>query len=186
MLWRRVLSYRKNDWELSDYPISILEQEFDSELKAPRFTQHRYVARIIGWYAAGSGDTREGALSALENEFAAAKQRALESGAPLCRPGVQAPVKFASQERIQLHAALSEDFIHRALELPWAFISDESSLWDFHDGDTNRSYYAKIKEVYGVDVSDIESGNVAEILERIAMSQEPERRLGGTHLQSFS
>jgi hypothetical protein len=54
------------------------------------------------------------------------------------------------------------------LNLDWAFISDESSLWDFHEAKTNEALIARIKEVYGVDVSDIESAKLPEILERIA------------------
>jgi len=34
-----------------------------------------------------------------------------------------------------------------------------------------RSMPTKIKETYGVDVSDIESGNLVEILDRIAAKQ---------------
>jgi hypothetical protein len=53
----------------------------------------------------------------------------------------------------------------------WAWISDESSLWDFHASDDNRALIAKISEVYAVDVSDIESVRLREILERIAAKQ---------------
>ncbi len=58
------------------------------------------------------------------------------------------------------------------LGLGWAFVSDESSLWDFHTGETNKVLIAKIKDPYGVDVSDIESGNLAMILDRIATSRD--------------
>jgi hypothetical protein len=50
----------------------------------------------------------------------------------------------------------------------WAFISDESSLWAFHEAGTTAPLIARIKELYGVDVSDIESAKPPEILERIA------------------
>ncbi|MGA9586626.1 MAG: hypothetical protein WBQ95_14935 [Terracidiphilus sp.] len=50
----------------------------------------------------------------------------------------------------------------------WAWISDESSLWDFHIDETNERMWAKILEVYGVDVSDIESARLSEIFNRIA------------------
>jgi hypothetical protein len=59
----------------------------------------------------------------------------------------------------------------RVLRLDWAWISDESSLWDFHHQETNAALVAKIREVYGVDVSDIESANLADILDRIAANQ---------------
>ena len=55
--------------------------------------------------------------------------------------------------------------------MEWAWISDESRLWDFHSEETNDALYAKIEEVYGVNVSDIESAKLSEILERIAMAK---------------
>lgn len=64
-----------------------------------------------------------------------------------------------------------EDFVRRVLGLDWAWISDESSLGDFHDDKTNEALIAKVKEVYGVDVSDIQSAKLFEILDRIAASR---------------
>jgi hypothetical protein len=43
------------------------------------------------------------------------------------------------------------------LNLDWAWISDESSLWDFHASDDNRALIVRISEVYAVNVSNIES-----------------------------
>jgi hypothetical protein len=77
------------------------------------------------------------------------------------------------QQRVSAHSELADDFTRRVLNLDWAFISDESSLWDFHHAETNESLIARIKEVYGVDVSDIESAKLSEILERIAIAQSP-------------
>jgi hypothetical protein len=48
--------------------------------------------------------------------------------------------------------------------------ADESSLWDFHSSDDNRDLVAKINQVYGVDVSDIESAKLWQILDLIATS----------------
>ncbi|MBZ5549345.1 MAG: hypothetical protein LAO22_15535, partial [Acidobacteriia bacterium] len=75
------------------------------------------------------------------------------------------------QERVSAHPELAEDFVYRVLELDWAWISDESSLWDFHRDETNDALISRIKEVYGVDVSDIQSARLSEILERIATRQ---------------
>ena len=62
-----------------------------------------------------------------------------------------------------------QDFVERVLGLPWAFISDESSLWDFGTGTDITELQDRVREVYGVDVSDVASGNIAEIVERIAL-----------------
>jgi len=166
--WKRCLSFSKNDWELSDYPIAIREQKIDPALSSPRFTQHRYSAYIVNWAVAGGGDTPEEAMSDLENRFQSVKSEWKRQERPLLRPGMTGPVEFASRERVAVNQDLSEDFIQRVLNLDWAWISDESSLWDFHADETNELFHAKIMEVYGVDVSDIKSANLSEILDRIA------------------
>ena len=86
----------------------------------------------------------------------------------MVRPGLNGPLMFAAQELISANPELNEDFIRKVLNLDWAWISDESSLWDFHTDDTNEKMWAKILEVYGVDVSDIESAKLTEIFNRIA------------------
>ena len=47
------------------------------------------------------------------------------------------------------------------------WISDQSSLWDFHGEMSNEHLHRKIWDAYRVDVSDIESANLVEIFERI-------------------
>lgn len=149
----------------------IREQEIDPNYNGTRLRQHRYAASIVNWGLAGTGNTEHEALRELEKSLTAAKAERVRSGKSLPRPGTHVPVQFASQERVERHPELAEDFIHRVLNLDWAWISDESSLWDFHHDETNHVLVAKIKEVYGVDVSDIESARLSEILERIATEQ---------------
>jgi len=167
-IWKRGLSFRKRDWELSDYPVVIREHEFNPDFSAPRFTQHRYVAYIVNWAITGSGNTSDDAVRDLRSKFQSIKHEWKLQARPLPRPGAVVPIEFASQERITVNEKLSEDFIQRVLNLDWAWISDESSLWDFHTDETNALLHAKIMDVYGVDVSDIESAKLSEILERIA------------------
>jgi hypothetical protein len=76
--------------------------------------------------------------------------------------------QFASQVRVDAHPELKQEFIRRVLELPWAFISDESSLLDFTAAPDSTILLERVKQIYGVDVSDIANGNIADILERIA------------------
>jgi hypothetical protein len=76
--------------------------------------------------------------------------------------------EFAPSERVNENRKIAEDFTRRVLGLEWAWISDESSLWDFHTEKTNDAMFAKIRDIYGVDVSDISSGRLYEIFERIA------------------
>lgn len=178
--WKLCLSFGKRDWGLRDYPVSIRAKELDPEYISARFKQHRYMAHIANWGLAGSGDTREAAICDLNTTFEAVKAERKQQGTSLPRPGVQVPIEFASRERVSAHEELSDDFIRRILELDWAWISDDSSLWDFHLSETNESLYVKIKDVYGVDVSDIESARLSEILDRIASAQS----LGFSHRSS--
>jgi len=172
-LWWWCLSFLKRDWELGDYPISIRTQEPDPVFRGPRFQFHRYAAQIVNWGLAGTGDTKEEALSDLARIFTNVKAERKKTGTPLPRPGARVPPEFASGDRVYAHPELVDDFIRRVLDLPWAFVSDESSLWDFHSEETNDALNTKIKEVYGVDVSDIESARLWEIFERIAAHQRP-------------
>lgn len=97
---------------------------------------------------------------------------------PDTRTGKKVRIEFASQEKVSSDPALSDDFIERVLGLEGAWISDESSLWDFHTEQTNEHLYAKIREVYGVDVSDIKQARLWAIFERI----EESRRLSNPEL----
>ena len=77
-------------------------------------------------------------------------------------------MRFAANERVGRHTVLAKDFVKRVLDVDWAWISDESSLWDFHSDETNENLTGKIRRIYGVDVSDISSGNLADIFDRIS------------------
>jgi hypothetical protein len=91
----------------------------------------------------------------------------------LRRPGTKVPVQFASTTRVDNHPALAKDFLKRILDLDWAWISDESILFDFHTQETNDFLIQKIRSVYGVDVLDISTGNLADIFGRIAAYSRP-------------
>ena len=161
MAWKRGLSYRKKAWEFRDYPVSVREQNDLPE-------SSRYWARVLGWNLDETNATRDGALAALQQRFEIRKTELAAEGKRLPRPGTKVPIKIAAQDRILQNDFLANDFIERILDLSWALITDRSSLWDFHTGTSSEEYFAKIKEVYFVDVSDIESGNIADILDRIA------------------
>lgn len=171
--WKCFLSVFKSDWNLSDYPVSVRKQEVGPDHVGTRLKQHKFLAQIVNWWVvSGSGDTEEEALQDLQKNFSAIKVERAKSGKKLFRPGTQVEIEFASRERVDAHPELAEDFIHRVLNLDWAWISDESSLWDFHSSDENLALIAKINEVYGVDVADIESAKLWQILDRIAPSRE--------------
>jgi hypothetical protein len=129
---------------------------------------------VVNWPVMdGLGETRKEALESLRTNFLERKARLAEQGKPLPQPGTKVPIEFASQERVNAHPELAQEFIHRVLGLEWAFITDQSSLWDFHAEKNNDALLAKVREVYGVDVSGIKSGNLYEIFDRIAASRRP-------------
>jgi hypothetical protein len=170
--WNWSLSILKRDWTLSDYPISIREHAIDTAYVGTRLKQHRYTASIVNWWVvSGGGNTKGEALEELQKRFATENAIRAKEHKRLPRPGTHVPIEFASQQCVDAHPELTEDFVRRVLNLDGAWISDESSLWDFHASDDNRALIAKINEVYGVDVSDIESARLCEILERIAARQ---------------
>ncbi len=171
VVWKLCLSVRKRDWKLDDYPVVTREQEAYPAYDGTRLKQHRYVSSILNWGLVGLGDSERESLQELQNNFATAKGERARTRTPLPRPGTRVPIEFASQERVGAYPELTEDFTRRVLELDWVWISDESSLWDFHHNETNDALITKVREVYGVDVSDIESARLSEILERIATVQ---------------
>jgi hypothetical protein len=161
--WKWILSFRRADWQLDDYPIRVAKLERDSPFRSPRFKEHDFRASIINWPVMGSGNSPEEALDDLRVNFESIKS----AGTINVRPGARPKIELASQAKISAYDELSQDFVQKVLGLQAAWVSDESSLWDFHTGQTNESFYAKIREIYDVDVSDVESARLWEILERI-------------------
>ena len=167
--WKFTRSFFKSRsrWELSDYPIRI--RHVDTALEpggrlGPPFT---WSAQIINWWTmSGHGYSVDEAMQSLAANFA---RRAGEPD-PLPRPGTKVPLTFASDDRVRQHEALAADFFDRILGLRYeeCFISDQSSLWNFHEEESNDFLFKKVLDVYGVDISDLELAILADIFERIA------------------
>jgi hypothetical protein len=160
-----VKSFSKSEWELSDYPIRVLHRPEVQPLGRRR--PYSWTAQIINWWhMRGDGHTREEAVLQLERRFTAFK-----IGNPLPRPGRGAPLKveMASSAVVDEHQDLVADLLERVIGINPSdcLVTDESSLWDFHDGDTNEPYVRKIALLYAVDVSDVEPPTVAAICQKI-------------------
>jgi predicted RNase H-like HicB family nuclease len=163
-----LLSFLRRDWQLSDYPIEARDLSVEP---LPGFSGLRYIrwlVRIPHWLLmAGTGDTREEAFAELQRRFEEYKSE----GNLLPRPGTKVPIKFAPSVRIDRYERIAQDFFPRIVNMDYenVLITDESSLFDLMlDVDEVQ---IKIREVYEVDVRDIEDGNLARILERIEISQ---------------
>jgi hypothetical protein len=165
--WKFLRSFFRSSWELSDYPIRV--KQFTADLEphgrlGPPFT---WSAQIVNWWVmAGHGYSRAEAIQNLATSFARRKAELK----PLPRPGTTVPFEFGSDERVRQHEQLAVDFMNRILGLRYeeCFISDQSSLWDFHEEESNDFLNKAVLAVYGVDVSDLEAALIADILERIA------------------
>ena len=161
--WKYALSFLKKDWSINDYPIRIQEQAAD--LDGERLP--RYSAQVINWWTlSGLGDTPEEALLDLERSLANFKHH----NGYLHRPGKHVPIEFASADGIEAHAETAERFLTEVLDFSPedpVFISDQSSLLDFEGLREGVDLAERVQEVFGVDVSDIEDGNLVRIFARI-------------------
>ena len=156
-----ITSFFKSDWSIDDYPLRYREQTKTSP-QVPL-----WVVQIINWWTmTGAGETREEAYQNLAQRVE--ERRAL--GASLPRPGKRVPIVFASTKRVDKYPDIAERFLCEVIGFASGgpvFISDQSSLRDFSTGDRADEYIEKIRQVFDVDVTDIESGNLADIFERI-------------------
>ncbi len=154
----------KDQWTMDDYPIRVWRQPVIEPPHKSRLKPLQWAASVINWPGmSGSANSRLEAVEELRKNF----ERFKVTKPSLPRPGTKVPIEFAAKERVGQHSELAKDFIERVLDLEWAWISDESSLSDFHGDETNKSLTDKIHRIYGVDVSDISSGNLADIFDRI-------------------
>jgi len=163
-LWMRFSSMFKDEWTIDDYPIRVRFQQRTETASSSRRRLIPWIADVVNWPAiSGNGDSRQEALENIRksfDRFVATKQR-------LPRPGTQVPAEFASSDRVSRYPKLTKDFAKRVLDLDWVWISDQSSLWDFHGEATNERLVERIRLIYGVDVSDIPGGILSDIFDKI-------------------
>jgi hypothetical protein len=80
-------------------------------------------------------------------------------------------IEFAPTDELDMFRGLADEFMEEIFRMePGSYlITDESSLQDFRGVEDLElpDIHDKIREVYGVDVSDIRSGNLVEIFARI-------------------
>lgn len=145
-----LLSFTRSDWQLADYPVRF--RHFNVTDTGGRLKQFPWSCQIINWWQVGGfGDTKQQAYAELQEQFAEIKS----NGKPLPRPGTGLPIEFASVEHIQFHDDIADDFFRRVLDMNYrdCFISDETTLWDFHDDESNEHLHRKIWAAYRVDPS---------------------------------
>jgi len=167
--WKFLLSFRKRDWELEDYPVVVHRQHQVAEWgNEPRFRSPAYIAHLVKWPGMdGLGDTPAGAIRDLREAFA----RVCAHRGSKPRPGTPVPIQIASQQQVDRQQELADEFVHSVLGVENAFLTDKSELWHFALAGALDEYYDRIQKLYGVDVRDVPEGNIAQILERIGAAQ---------------
>jgi hypothetical protein len=154
-------SFVKPDWSIDDYPLRYrIQAKINARVPS-------WIVQIVNWWAmTGVGDSKQEAYRNLEQRLE--KRRAIAGSLP--RPGSKVSVEFAPTGRVGMYPDIAERFLREVLGFASGspvFISDRSSLWDFGARDGIRDYVERIRHVFGVDVTDIEDGNLADIFERI-------------------
>ncbi len=115
------------------------------------------------------GNTAEEALANLECKFNTYK---IGPG-PLPRPGTRAERQPENQQELEAYEIIAVDFFGNILKTNFysCVLSDEASLHDFLPGD---DYSEQITSRYGIEISDIRSGNLVKIFRRIYERYEAE------------
>jgi hypothetical protein len=160
-----IASFFRRDWKLADYPVRVRANGKDA---AP---DQQWLAQVLNWPGpVGVGATKEEALAALGKDIEGIRNYRRTNQEKMPRPGTKVPIQFAPTTRVSADIELHDDFIIRVLGfVPGSpvFISDESVLRDFGDENNIAEYQKRIREIYGIDVSDLKSGLLCEIFERI-------------------
>ena len=163
-------SFFKRDWELDDYPVRVRHQVADEHHLdlGPDYKLVPWDAQIINWWQMnGGGETRQEAYADLKRNFLEFKA----AGKSLPRPGTGLPIEFPSTAIVEGLHEIMADFEAKILEtygIGEVVITDNSSLHDFAPNPSVQDSIDRIREVYGIDVSDVPGLNMAEILARIA------------------
>jgi predicted RNase H-like HicB family nuclease len=119
--WKLLLSFRKTEWELKDYPVDTVRQTAPANNDArPEWRKiPLFRAEIINWPGvSATGDTQFEAIQKLEEVF----QNVRRKRNSMPRPGRHEPIdiQFADRERIAAHEHLAEEFTREVLGLEWA------------------------------------------------------------------
>jgi hypothetical protein len=162
IFWKKLLSYSKTKWEISDYPlrykkqIDATEQYNVGELKP-------WVVQVINWWTmTGVGNTKQEAYKHLSSNF-----KTYLEHYPAPRPGTNIPLSFADTSQVDDLEDVAADFFEKILNLNYyeCFISDESRISDF--GKDDEETLQKLNEIYGIRLTEFGDGNIVTLLSKI-------------------
>jgi hypothetical protein len=162
--WVWMLSFANAKRTIANYPLRFRHYDNSAYGGPARLRPVDWTVQVIRWTGMqGHGATKEEAMQNLRENFSRFEER----GEPLPRPGSYKGIEFASSEKIERFPDIEKDFIAHILNVEWAWLTDESSLWDFSQDETLDEFYSCIRTRYAVDVSDIEGAKLVSIFERI-------------------
>ena len=159
--YKYLLSFRKREWSLGDYPVRLRRQTTSTDMPAAP----PWCARIVNWWLVGLGDSPEEALEDLRRNLEVRRAQA-----PLPRPGSKPPLKMAPTDQIERHGEFAYAFIERLVGVRPFFISDMTSLGDFCDLGKAEDLHRKVALLYRVDVCDLEGEPLWKVLDRVQRS----------------
>ncbi len=166
IVWNWLLSFTKSQWKIVDYPVRVRK---NGDTPEPDIA---FCAQILNWPGPiGLGPTGKEAYNSLAQDLEEIRKHRER----MSRPGSHVPIEFASTDRVSSDEELLNDFIEQILGFTRSdpvFISDESTLDEFGDETRLAELRRRIKDVYGVEVTDIAGGNIADILELIGKRRE--------------
>src|SRR5512146_1885791 len=104
--WKWLLSFRKREWTIADYPVRV-------RANAPGLEPSiAYFAQVLNWPGpAGLGPTKARAYEQLSANL----EEIRKHRKTMPRPGTHVPIQFASTERVGTDPALMDDFIEQVL-----------------------------------------------------------------------
>jgi hypothetical protein len=150
-----IASFFFKRWTLKHYPVTYTRNGS---------ADPRWLARIEGWpLMMGLGNSRSAAYDALQKSLASH-----EAAEALPRPGSEVPIKWAPAILSQSYQAFGREFVRRIFGYEDVMFTDMSSLSDLLGDKSLDEIYDKIRIIYGVDVSDIDEGNLVQVLARVS------------------
>lgn len=161
---RFLQSFVRREWSLQDYPLRVMHRSAEP---LGRLKPYTWTVQVINWWhMRGDGYSREEAFERLREAFLRHKAK---EGLPRPGRGHALKVEFAATTVVDSHSDVVRDLLERVIGLDpdGCLVTDESSLWDFHDGESNEALLRKISLLYGVDVSGVNPPTLARIAVRI-------------------
>jgi len=160
-LWKRLLSYKKKDWTLKDYPLRYKQK---STTANPGIDSRSWSVQIIHWWwLVGLGDTKALAFDSLSEAFSTYKK----NQAVLPRPGTIVPLQIAATTELEQLEDIAVHFFPAVLgyDFHGILVTDESSVFDF--GVDEKPILETIYTLYHLQLNELGDGNIVRILKAI-------------------